>query len=291
MNVLSVSVGEEKKIIFDRPYFMGILNVTSDSFYDGGKYKKIDMAIKQVQRLLDEGADIIDIGGASSRPGAIDVGLDVELNRVLPIIESIRKVFPDILLSIDTFKEEVAYETVNRGVDIINDISGGEYSNGKTMKLAIDHKIPIVLMHRLEDSLTMQNNVKYENVVLEIYNYLQRRVKEFVNMGGDRSQVIIDPGLGFGKFVNHNIEILKNIEYFTQINNPVLIGISMKKTIGEILNYKNVEDRKYGNIGINLSAINNGCHIIRVHHVKEIRDAYICFEAIRESLKLEKNQA
>lgn len=270
----------KKAIVFDRPYFMGILNRTDDSFYDGGKYHSVDLALRQTEHLMVSGADFVDIGGESSRPGSTEVPLSVELQRVLPVIEAIKNRFPEVMISIDTVKSQVAAEALQMGVDLINDISGGEHSAGETMKLAITHHVPITLMHRKGISKTMQENVQYKNVVAEVCSYLKLRIETFMKLGGDPGQVIVDPGIGFGKYLNHNLQILRNIPTLLQIGNPLLIGASMKKMIGELLGYEHVEDRTYGTIGIHLAALHEGCNIVRVHDVRSIRDAYKCFDSI-----------
>ena len=280
----------QKKIIQNySPLFMGILNVTPDSFFDGGKYNRSDLLKVRIENLISQGADIIDIGGESSRPGSVPLQEKEELERVLPAVEEVRKI-SNVPISIDTYKVKVAEKCISYGANIINDISGGEESNFEMIDLAIEKNIPIVLMHKKGLPITMQKQVHYQNVIEEVRTYFEEKfkiIKDKVNKKNKNfNKIILDVGIGFGKYFEHNQALIQNLVYFQEkFQSPILIGMSMKSFIGQLIgqevNYEkqtDTEERLWGTIGGQLAAILNGADIIRVHHVKEMRQAWLSFK-------------
>lgn len=280
----------QKKNIHDySPLFMAILNVTPDSFFDGGKYQDINQIKIQVKNLIEQGADIIDVGGESSRPGAVRLNEKEELQRVLPVVETIREI-SKIPISIDTYKVKVAAKCIDAGANIINDISAAEESNFEMMDLAIEKNIPIILMHKKGASIDMQKNVSYENIIDEVKFYFEDRLKKIENKisknNKNFNKIILDVGIGFGKYFEHNQQLIQNLDTFKkEFKLPMLIGLSMKSFIGQIIgqqvdyhNQKNIAERIWGTIGSQISAILNGADIVRVHHVKEMKQAWLGFK-------------
>lgn len=245
---------------------MGILNVTPDSFTDGGLFFKKDSALMHLYRLVEEGADIIDIGGESTRPGAKLVSLREELDRVIPIIKQCAKRIP-IPISIDTQKAEVAKQALENGASIVNDISGLK-SDKNMAKIVAQHKVPVVIMHIKGTPQNMQKNPHYKNLLAEITSSLKESIKIAHNAGVNDHKIIIDPGLGFGKTVRHNLLILKNLAKFKLLGYPILVGTSRKSFIGKVLKLE-VNERLFGSLATVATAIQNGASILRVHDVKE----------------------
>ena len=249
-----------------KPVIMGILNVTPDSFYDGGKYSSEKKLLIKVGKMITDEAAIIDIGAISTRPGAENVNEEEELTRLIPHIKVIRKHFPDILISVDTFRSIVAKEAINEGANIVNDISGGTYDD-KMFELIARYKVPYIMMHIKGMPNNMQENPQYENVVEEIKSFFTRQLKKLAKLGLT-DNIIVDPGFGFGKTSEHNFEILRNLNSFKRLGYPVLAGISRKSMINKVLNTKPVEALN-GTTVLNTIALLNGASILRVHDVKE----------------------
>ncbi len=260
---------------------MGILNMTPDSFSDGGKYNSLNDALKKAQKMVEEGVHIFDIGGESTRPGAKDVDLEEELKRTIPLIGALKREFPKIPISIDTTKFEVANQALNEGATIVNDISGLSFDKN-VAKLVAKFNASIVLMHIKGTPRTMQKNPQYENVVSEILDFLDNSIKTALEFGVDERKIIIDPGIGFGKTVEQNLYILKHLDSFFALNKPILIGLSKKSFIGAILDEKETQNRLSGTIAMNSLALLNGAGIVRVHDVKEAVDTTKMIDAIRE---------
>jgi len=250
----------------DRVLVMGILNTTPDSFYDGGKYTSVDAAVARARKLIAEGADIIDVGGESSRPGAAPVPAEVELSRVVPVIEQIRGE-SDVAISVDTTKSVVARAALAAGADIVNDISALRFDPEMASVIA-DTGAYVVLMHMQGTPRTMQENPTYTDPVAEIKTFLANRIAAAIHAGIDEARIILDPGIGFGKCLKHNLAILRRISEFKELGVPILIGLSRKSFLGEILGVP-TEDRLIGTVAANAVAIRNGADIIRVHDVKE----------------------
>ena len=252
-------------IDFSTPIVMGILNITTDSFYDGGKFITKDKIEKQIKKIEQEGAKIIDIGASSSRPGSIPVSEKTELDRLIPTIEIVKKITPNLKISIDTFRSKVARECIKNGADIINDISAGKFDKDMFGTIA-ELDVPYIMMHMKGDSLTMQNNPVYENLISEITSFFEEKVHKLKSMGFNK--IIIDPGLGFGKSIEHNYEILKNLSDFNKLNLPILVGASRKSMIYTLLNVSATEALN-GTTVVNTISLINGAKILRVHDVNE----------------------
>jgi dihydropteroate synthase len=251
---------------FTRTYIMGILNMTPDSFSDGGRFFKAEDAVKCGIKMAEEGADIIDVGGESSRPGSDPVTIDEELSRVIPVIEALSKQI-DIPISIDTYKSEVAKRALEAEAEMINDISALRF-DPKMKELAAQYQVPIVLMHIKGTPKNMQENPYYDDVITEITEYLKQSIQIAQKAGITKEKIIIDPGIGFGKRVEDNLNILKNLEKFSILSCPILVGPSRKSFIGKILDLP-VEERLEGSLAALAVAIMNGANIVRVHDVKE----------------------
>jgi dihydropteroate synthase len=254
--------------ILDTPKVMGILNITPDSFYDGGKYTSEKDQLIRVEKMLNEGADFIDIGAQSSRPGAQEIGAEKEIAMLGPAVESIRKHFPDATISIDTWHAKVAKSAYNFGADIINDISGGTFDK-EMFNAILELQIPYILMHTGDRPEVMQNNPHYENVLKEVIYFMSKQIAELNLLGVN--DIIIDPGFGFGKTLEHNYELLKNLNHFSFLEAPILVGISRKSMIYKYLNIK-PDDSLNSTTALNMIALKNGADILRVHDVKEAKE-------------------
>lgn len=264
-----------------RTYIMGVLNVTPDSFSDGGEFDTVENALLQAMKMIEAGADIIDIGGQSSRPGAQEISLEAELSRVIPVITAIRQQ-SSIPISLDTTRAIVAAQGIAAGADLINDISGGTFDRlllPTVAKLAV----PIILMHLRGNPQTMQSLTHYEDLVKEIKEFLQNRVKEAVQWGIARENIIIDPGIGFAKTGRQNLELLRELGQFRDLDLPILIGLSRKRFIGEITGKDDPKERVFGTAAACALAIAKGSDILRVHDVAAIIDVSKVVDAIERS--------
>lgn len=246
---------------------MGILNLTPDSFSDGGKFLKKEDALRHAQEMEKEGADIIDVGGESTRPGARTVSLEEELRRVIPLIRELRKKVR-VPISIDTRKAKVAKEAIESGANIINDVSALRY-DPDMLKVVKKYKVPIIVMHMKGSPRTMQRAPQYRDLLSEIYTFFERTIQKLVQEGIDESKIIIDPGIGFGKTLEHNVQILRRLREFRSLGRPILLGPSRKSFIGQILNLP-VDRRLNGTLASCACAIMNGADILRVHDVREV---------------------
>lgn len=258
------------------PRVMGILNVTPDSFFDGGNHGSIKDILVHVEKMLNEGADIIDIGGYSSRPGAHNVSIVEEIQRVVPTIESIIKYFPDIIISVDTFRGEVAKSAIEGGAAIINDISGGELDKSM-FDIVAQMKVPYILMHMRGTPQTMQNNLEYDNIVKEIIYYFSEKVERLNKVGVH--DIIIDPGFGFAKSMSQNFDLLSKLELFKMMELPILSGISRKSMIYKSLNILPI-DSLNGTTALNMVSLMKGANILRVHDVKEARETVELYQLL-----------
>ncbi len=250
-----------------RPLVMGILNVTCDSFYDGGRYSVKSAAVDRALVMYDNGADIIDVGGESTRPGAEPVSAAEEIRRVVPVISELAERI-DVPVSVDTYKAEVAKEALEAGADIINDISALRFSEGMA-DLACSTGAPVILMHMKGTPRDMQNDPVYHDVIVEIRDFLEARVECAVSRGIDRDLLVVDPGIGFGKTTEHNLRIISELGSFREIGCPVLIGPSRKSFIGNVLDLP-LEERLEGTAAAVAASVINGADIVRVHDVKEM---------------------
>ncbi|HPM43274.1 MAG TPA: dihydropteroate synthase, partial [Candidatus Omnitrophota bacterium] len=244
---------------------MGILNITPDSFSDGGRFFKKDNAIKQAMKMAEDGADIIDIGGESTRPGAVDVGIDEEMRRVVPVIGYLAKRVK-IPISVDTRKYEVAESAISAGASIINDVSGLAH-DPRIGRLAADSKAGLILMHMKGSPRDMQKNPSYKNLVGEIIRSLKLSVNKARRLGVGEESIAVDPGIGFGKSCIHNLFIINRLKEFAVLDKPICVGLSRKSFIGMILGLRSPEDRLAGTIAANALAVMNGASILRVHDV------------------------
>ena len=258
---------------------MGIVNVTPDSFSDGGKFFSPEVAISHASKLIAQGADIIDIGGESTRPGAKPVSESEELKRVIPVIEKIRTDNPKILISIDTTKASVAKYAVEAGADIINDVSGLSFDNNM-IGIVESFNIPVVIMHMKGNPQNMQLNPKYKDIVNEILDFFKIKIKIAVQSGINRSMIILDPGIGFGKTVDHNFELLSRLNEFNVLELPIMIGPSRKSFIGITLDLP-PEDRVEGTAAAVSAGVMNGASIVRVHDVKSMKRVVRIIEKVR----------
>lgn len=284
---------------FTKPLIMGILNVTPDSFSDGGDFFDCDKAVAHALKMIEEGADIIDVGGESSRPGSEPVSAEEELKRVLPVILEIKACHCEesatggrrgnplnsgdsIVISIDTTKSRVASQAIQAGANMINDISAGTF-DPEMFSVAAKADVPICLMHMRGNPKTMQTGeIHYDDVVGEIYNFLEERISAAVKAGIKRENIIIDPGIGFGKTVEHNITILKELSRFKPLKCRTLIGTSRKSFIGQILGGVEPNERLEGTLATIGIAVQNGADIFRVHDVAETRSFLTVFEKFRK---------
>lgn len=250
------------------PKIMGILNVTPDSFYDGGVYSNEKEVLKQVEKMILDGVDIIDIGGYSSKPGAKTITIKEEEKRVLPIIKLIYKTFKKTIISVDTFRSEIAEKSLNAGASIINDISGGDFDNN-IYKIAERYKAPYIMMHMKGNPSNMQINPTYKNINYEIIKDLSKKI-DFAQKKGV-CDIIIDPGFGFGKTIEHNYQILNNLKLYKVLHKPILIGVSRKSMIYKLLK-TDPSSALNGTTALNTVALINGANILRVHDVKQANE-------------------
>jgi dihydropteroate synthase len=265
-------------VALDRPLIMGILNVTPDSFSDGGRYTAAEAAVEHALRLVGEGADIIDIGGESTRPGADYVPADEELRRVLPVIEALRGQ-TQALISIDTRKSEVMAHAAGAGADILNDVSALTHDTD-ALAVAAKTGLPVALMHAQGDPKTMNDDPRYDDVVLDVFDYLERRIAACEAAGIPRAKLVVDPGIGFAKHLHHNVAIMASLALYHGLGVPVLLGASRKKLIDHISDAPRAEDRVPGSIAAALAGAAQGVQIVRVHDVAATRQALSVWRAI-----------
>jgi dihydropteroate synthase len=261
-----------------RTYIMGILNVTPDSFSDGGKFNTTSAALTQAQAMVAAGADIIDIGGQSTRPGAEQISLQAELDRVLSVLELLRPLV-DVPISVDTTRAEVAKAAIIAGADIVNDISAGTF-DPQMLPTVASLNVPIVLMHIRGNPQTMQKLTDYEDLITDIYNFLSEKITDATLAGIDKNKIIIDPGIGFAKNHQQNLEIFRHLRSLKTLNSPILVGASRKSFIGNILNQPDPQARVWGTAAACCAAIFNGADILRVHDVQEMQEVTLVADAI-----------
>ena len=263
----------------NKPKIMGILNVTPDSFFDGGLYdteKKVDI---QVMKMIEEGMDILDVGGYSSRPGAKEISINEEIDRVIPVVKFIRKTYPELILSVDTFRSEVARNCLDLGIDIINDISAGCIDKN-ILDVVAEYNCPYIMMHMKGTPQTMQINPEYENLIKELLIYFAKRI--YLAREKGIIDIIVDPGFGFGKTLDHNYTIMKKIENFKLLDLPILVGISRKSFITKQLDIDK-KDSLNATTALNMYFLEKNINILRVHDVKEAKECIILHEKIKSS--------
>lgn len=262
------------------PLYLGILNVTPDSFSDGGKHGSLQAALEQAKTLVAEGAGIIDVGGESTRPGAEPVPLEEELRRVVPVIELLAAEL-QVPLSIDTYKAEVARQALEAGARIVNDISGLTF-DPRMVETCAKYRAGVICMHIQGTPQTMQRDPQYGNVVSDITDWLGRRLEELAAQGVAPEQVVLDPGIGFGKTAEHNLKILSSIAEFHKLGRPLCIGHSRKGFLGTILG-RPLADRMYGTVGVSLALAQQGVEMLRLHEISPTRDCLASYRAVSEA--------
>lgn len=267
---------ENELVSLETPIVMGILNTTPDSFFDGGKYNSIETALLKVEKMLSEGADIIDVGGASSKPNANEVTEEEELSRTIPIIKEIKKKYPGCKISIDTFRSKVAKEAINAGSCMVNDISGGNFDKN-IWQVVADAQVAYVLMHMRGTPQTMQSMTEYQDLEFEILNEIQTALNQLKKIGV--CDIVLDLGFGFAKNLPQNYRLLKNLSYFEALNLPLLVGISRKSMIYKLLEI-NPDFALNGTTALHMVALQNGASILRVHDVKEAKECIKLYKYI-----------
>jgi len=258
---------------------MAILNITEDSFSDGGLYIDLPSAVNHASFCINHGAHILDIGAQSTRPGASDVGAEIEIKRLVPLINELKSLHPEIPISVDTFHHSVAEKVLNIGADWVNDVSGGRH-DPEIFNVIADKGSPYVLTHSRGNSKTMDSLATYTNVVQEVKNELSNQIELALSKGIKNDQIIIDPGLGFAKNVNQNLTLLKNLEEFVSMNYPVLIGASRKRFIGSIINESDPNKRIFGTAAVASRCVIAGVNILRVHDIEQISQVIIMTRSI-----------
>ena len=254
-------------LVIEEPIVMGILNTTPDSFYSKSRVTEIDVVLDTAGQMIEDGATILDLGGQSTRPGSQRVSATEEMERVLPFIEAIRKNFPDCFISVDSFYASVVKAAVNAGADIVNDISAGSIDHELVSTVA-SLKVPYVAMHIKGDPQTMQQNAVYDNVVLDVFDFLNKQISELKDAGVN--DIIIDPGFGFAKTIQHNFQLINNLAFFKQLGRPILVGLSRKATVYKTLGIS-ADEALNGTTVLNTMCVLNGAAILRVHDVKEAK--------------------
>lgn len=291
VNLLNAKIGEEiqlqailrknslncggKLFLLDQPKVMGILNITPDSFYEKSRVGDSQQLVDRAGKMLEDGAAILDIGGQSTRPGAEIVGVEEELARLIPAVQSLKSAFPEAILSVDTFYAEVALAAVEAGASIINDVSGGE--DLAMFQTVSNLKVPYVLMHRTGNSLVMQEKANYKDVVLDLCNYFSFRLNQLKALG--ITDIILDPGFGFGKLQKHNYELLKNLDAFKIFELPIMVGLSRKKMVQQVV-HKDASGSLNGTTALHMAALLKGANLLRVHDVAEAKECIELFMAI-----------
>lgn len=257
---------------------MGIINATPDSFSDGGKYLDVNRAMDRIHLMLSNGAEIIDIGGESTRPGSDPVSEEEELDRVLPVIEKAMQFFPDAVYSIDTTKYRVAEESLKLGAEIINDVSGMQ-KEPRLADLCAEYDAAYILMHSQGDPKTMQDNPTYEDVIRDIHSFFKEKISLAREKGVQK--MIIDPGIGFGKSLEHNLQLIAHLDRFLDLNLPILVGASRKSMIAKILDGRPTDQRLAGTLSLHYHALMKGARLLRVHDVREASDSVRIFRALQ----------
>ena len=263
-------------ISFEQPKIMGIINITPDSFYEGSRHTQVNEIYKQVDKMLNDGADFIDIGGYSSRPGADNISTQEELDRVVPIIEKVAKSFPQSRISVDTFRSEVAKQALENGAAIVNDISAGHLDD-KMMEVVKEYQVPYIMMHMKGTPQTMKSLNQYDDLITDIKYYFSERIEKANQLG--INDIIIDPGLGFAKNIDQNFEILNRLRNFDDIDYPLLIGLSRKSMIYKTLK-TTPQEALNGTTALNMMALDKGASLLRVHDVKQAVECCQLFNCI-----------
>lgn len=268
---------KDKSLPLNQAHVMGILNVTPDSFSDGGHFRKLDQAIQQAEQMINDGAAIIDIGGESTRPGAHPVSLDEELDRVIPVIERLAK-NTDAILSVDTSSPEVMKAAAAVGAHLINDVRALQRKGA--LEMASDLGLPVCLMHMQGSPVDMQNKPKYSDVINEVSHFLSGRLEACLSSGIGQEKILLDPGFGFGKTLEHNLRLINQLSQLLDHDCPLLVGMSRKSMVGVVLD-KTVENRLHGSLALAAAAVLQGAFIVRVHDVAETYDVVRMTNVVR----------
>jgi dihydropteroate synthase len=263
------------------PILMGVLNVTPDSFSDGGEFFGAEPAVAHAEKMFDEGAQVIDVGGESTRPGSDPVNTEEELRRVLPVIRGILSVRPDAIVSIDTYRSSTAEAALDTGARVINDVTA--LGDPKMAGLVAERGCPIVLMHMLGEPKSMQQDPRYEDVVREVRDFLTERAERAISAGVEPENIVLDPGIGFGKTLEHNLKLLNRLDSLVELGFPVLLGVSRKSFLGKITGSDDTKDRLFGTVAANVLAYEQGASLFRVHDVRANGEALAVAAAIRRT--------
>ncbi len=276
---LKTVLADGRELTYEKMCIMGILNITPDSFYAGSRIDSVQEVVRRAGKMLEEGAGILDIGGESTRPGSDSIGGEEERARVLPVIEAVRRAYPEAVISVDTYRADTARAALAAGADIINDISAME-ADAKMLPLAAESGAPIILMHMRGTPKNMQQNCSYQNVVDEVAAYLVKRSELLREAGVGADKIILDPGIGFAKDVRQNLLLMRDLETLTGLGYPVLLAASRKSTIGAVLGNIPAEERLAGTLALSCQAVYAGAQIVRVHDVRENLQAVRMLEAV-----------
>jgi len=260
---------------------MGVLNVTPDSFSDGGEFFRAEPAVAHAEKMFDEGAQVIDVGGESTRPGSDPVSPEEELRRVLPVIQGILSARPDSIVSIDTYRSSIAEAALDAGARAVNDVTA--LGDPRMAGLMAERGCPIILMHMLGEPKSMQQDPRYEDVVREVRDFLAERAERAIRAGVELENIILDPGIGFGKALEHNLKLLKRLDSLVELGFPVLVGVSRKSFLGKITGCEDPKSRLFGTMAANVLAYERGANLFRVHDVRANKEALAVAAAIRRT--------
>jgi dihydropteroate synthase len=263
------------------PVLMGVLNVTPDSFSDGGEFFSVESAVAQAEKMFDKGAQVIDVGGESTRPGSDPVSPEEELRRVLPVIQAMLSTRPDSIVSIDTYRSSVAEAALDAGAGVVNDVTA--LGDPRMAGLMAERGCPIILMHMLGEPKSMQQHPRYEDVVREVRDFLAQRAQQALRAGVELQNIILDPGIGFGKTPEHNLKLLKRLDSLVELGFPVLVGVSRKSFLGKITGSEDPKSRLFGTMAANVLAYERGASLFRVHDVRANKEALAVAAAIRRT--------
>jgi len=261
------------------PVLMGVLNVTPDSFSDGGEFLGAEPAVLHAEKMFDEGAQVIDVGGESTRPGSDPVSPEEELRRVLPVIQGILSACPDSIVSIDTYRSSIAEAALDAGARAVNDVTA--LGDPRMAGLMAERGCPIILMHMLGEPKSMQQHPRYKDVVREVRDFLAERAQQAIRAGVEVENIILDPGIGFGKTLEHNLKLLKRLDSLVELGFPVLVGVSRKSFLGKITGSEDPKSRLFGTVAANVLAYERGASVFRVHDVRANKEALAVAAAIR----------
>ncbi len=263
------------------PVLMGVLNVTPDSFSDGGEFFGVEPAVAQAEKMFDEGAQVIDVGGESTRPGSDPVSPEEELRRVLPVIQAMLSARPDSMVSIDTYRSSIAEAALDAGAGAVNDVTA--LGDPRMAGLMAERGCPIILMHMLGEPKNMQQHPHYEDVVRDVRDFLAERAQQALRAGVKLENIILDPGIGFGKTPEHNLKLLKRLDSLVELGFPVLVGVSRKSFLGKITGSEDPKSRLFGTVAANVLAYERGASLFRVHDVRANKEALAVAAAIRRT--------